>query len=430
MKNLHLLFPAILLISMNICGATPPAVVAEVPEVAREYETSIIEFVDPTYGSPLRQIFNSAGDEHNIYHYRSVFNADDSRLLAIQTPTGTSDYLVSLYDGEGKFIRRLFTQAEYDWKAVWDRHDPRYFYTRKGSTVYRYDAESGRTQPLRTFHSPAISTGPAGLSINQNGDRLLLRMSDNTVRTYRLPALDDERICPIEFPAGRFANWDKLRFTGHKDYFALEFAQKQPLPQGAALEGPLTRIYDGVTGKLFSTLHGVPIGHHDFSPDGKMAYVDGFNQHRDLQVHVVNLNGSEDHVVFTAPREKLRYVRNFHITWPANVRDWFILSFFPQTGVLPDNYEPWLDELVQVFVDGKYKILARTGTTCGANFWAQPQQSLSSDGARVLFNSNGTSELGKIGQQNSGTIDLCILDLTERRENAEDTRGIDIPPKR
>src|SRR4029077_3487910 len=134
-------------------------------------------------------------------------------------------------------------------------------------------------------------------------------------------------------------------------------------------------------GKLFHTLDAMTVGHHDFSPDGKLAYVEGFNQGRDMQVRVVNLDGSDNHVVFAAPREKLRFVRNYHITCPAGVRDWFLLSFFPQTGQRPPSYEPYLDEVVQVFVDGRSKVLARTGTTCGANFWAQPQQSPSADGS-------------------------------------------------
>jgi hypothetical protein len=33
------------------------------------------------------------------------------------------------------------------------------------------------------------------------------------------------------------------------------------------------------------------------------------------------------------------------------------------------------------------------------------------DGTRVLFHSNGTAKVGKIGQQSSGTIDQCILYL-------------------
>lgn len=110
-------------------------------------------------------------------------------------------------------------------------------------------------------------------------------------------------------------------------------------------------------------------------------------------------------------REKLRFVRNYHITWPAGVRDWFLLSFFPQTGRLPSSYEPWLDEIVQVFLDGRSKVLARTGTTCAEKFWAQPQQSSSADGTRVLFHSNGTCAVGRIGYESSGTIDQCILYL-------------------
>jgi hypothetical protein len=116
-------------------------------------------------------------------------------------------------------------------------------------------------------------------------------------------------------------------------------------------------------------------------------------------------------VVFTAPREKLRYVRNYHITWPARVSDWFVLSFFPQTGRLPASYEPYLDEIVQVFVDGTHKVLARTGTTCDTNFWSQPQQSVSSDGTRILFHTNGGCTVGQIGCESSGTIDQCLLRL-------------------
>jgi hypothetical protein len=67
--------------------------------------------------------------------------------------------------------------------------------------------------------------------------------------------------------------------------------------------------------------------------------------------------------------------------------------------------------MIQVFVDGRSKVLARTGTTSGANFWAQPQQSPSADGTRVLFHSNGTCTVGRIGYERSGTIDQCILFL-------------------
>jgi hypothetical protein len=374
-------------------------------------DARMIDFTDPTYGGRVRQIYNSAGDEHDLYHYRSVFNADNSRMLGIETPTGSTDYEVTLYDGDGKRLKKLFTQKEYDWTVAWDRQDPRFFYTRKGGTVYRYDAEAGKAEALRTFENPTVAA-PTGLSLNQKGDRLLLRMTDKTVRSYRLPALEDERICPIEIPDGWYANWDKLRFTGHQDYFALELAPKQPPARDGVAMPHRLRIYDGLTGKLFHELEGITVGHHDFSSDGKLAYVEGhFNRGSEMKLRVVNLDGTDNRVVFTAPREKLRYVRNYHITWPAGVRDWFLLSFFPQTGRLPQTYEPYLDEMVQVFVNGRSKIVARTGTTCGANFWAQPQQSPSADGTRVLFHSNGACTVGAIGYESSGTIDQCILFL-------------------
>ena len=376
-----------------------------------EAPARMIDFLDPTYGGRVRQIYNSAGDEHDLYHYRSVFNTDNSRLLGIATPKGSTDYQLTLFDGDGMFLKKLYTQREYDWTLAWDRNDQRCFYTRKGGTVYRYDVEMNQAEPLREFHNPSIA-GPSGLSLNELGDRLLLRMTDQTVRTYRLPDLDDEHVCRIETPAGWFPNWDKLRFTGHKNYFALTFEQKRPLPPGEHQQRPFTRIYDGITGDLFHTLDAVTVGHHDFSAEGKLAYVEGyFNQGSKMKVHLVNLDGTDDRVVFTAPREKLRYVRNYHITWPHGTPNWFLLSFFPQTGRLPQTYEPYLDELVQVFVDGRSKVLARTGTTCASNFWSQPQQSPSADGTRVLFHTNGTCSVGRLAYESSGTIDQCILYL-------------------
>ncbi|MDZ4289017.1 MAG: hypothetical protein U0984_13705, partial [Prosthecobacter sp.] len=36
-------------------------------------EVRMIDYTDPTYGGRIRQIYNPAGDEHDLYHYRSVF---------------------------------------------------------------------------------------------------------------------------------------------------------------------------------------------------------------------------------------------------------------------------------------------------------------------------------------------------------------------
>ncbi len=55
---------------------------------------------------------------------------------------------------------------------------------------------------------------------------------------------------------------------------------------------------------------------------------------------VFDLDGNGARVVFTAPREMLRYVRNYHLTWPSGMDERFLLSFFPQTGQPPQGYEP------------------------------------------------------------------------------------------
>src|SRR3954469_21611409 len=88
-------------------------------------DVRMIDFTDPTYGGRVRQISNPAGDEHDLYHYRSVFNADNSCLLEIETPKGSTDYRVTPHDGDGRSPRELVTQEEYDWPLAWDRGAPR-----------------------------------------------------------------------------------------------------------------------------------------------------------------------------------------------------------------------------------------------------------------------------------------------------------------
>jgi len=45
----------------------------------------MIDFADPPTAD-ASAVFNPAGDEHDLYHYRSVFNADNSRLLGSRRP--------------------------------------------------------------------------------------------------------------------------------------------------------------------------------------------------------------------------------------------------------------------------------------------------------------------------------------------------------
>lgn len=381
-------------------------------------KTQVIDFVDPTYRGRICQVYNPNGDEHNLYHYRTPFNSDNSSLLGIETPHGTKQYQVTLYDGDGRFLKKLFTVPEYDWRVVWDRKDPHIFYTWRKTALYRYDVQWNKAELLRSFEP--LSLKPAGPSFNQIGDRILVVTADNVVHTFRLPDMDDERLCHIDMPEGYYAGWDKLRLIGYRDYFAVTFFERGPFPQGGKPKPPFTRIYDAATGKVFHTLEGISIGHGDFSPDGKLAYVKlnprqgraGRRRPRPgVQARVVNIDGRDDHAVYELSGDALRYVRNYHITWPDNVNDWFAMSFFPQTGHLPAEYKPPLDELMQIRTDGTVKILGRTGTTCAKNFWAQPQQSPSADGSRILFHTNGTCQVGKLGYESSGTIDLCILYL-------------------
>ncbi|MCX7824267.1 MAG: hypothetical protein N2689_01755 [Verrucomicrobiae bacterium] len=367
----------------------------------------IVDAADPAHGARVRQLRKDDGHEHNLYHYRDPWNADGSRMVAIWSDLQQKNWQVVLCDGDGRFLKRLFTIAEYDWRLVWDRRDPAILYTWKGADLYRYDVNAGRAERLKSFAPGWLA--PAGPSLNQAGDRILAITNDHTLRSFRLPDMREERAFKADVPEGCFVDWGKPRYIGCRNLIALAYRSSDGARQALL-------VYDD-TGRLVRKLDGVGGGgHYDFSPDGKLAYPKmpvvtrrgaPAGPEPALEIRVVNLDGSDDRALFSAPRSKAAYVQNAHVTWPKKVNDWFVVSFFPIAGHLPDAYAPPLDEIMVLRLDGTARYLARTGTaysrsgprgSSGDMFWAQPQACPSADGRRICFNSN-----------RSGTIDLHIV---------------------
>jgi len=244
--------------------------------------------------------------------------------------------------------------------------------------------------------------------------------------------------------------WDKPHDTGCRNYIDTAYNNADSSQQAIVVyddTGAVVHKFDAIGGG----------GLYDYSPDGKLAYfrlpAGGRGKpETPFEIHVVNLDGSDDRVLFTVPRSQAHF-SNLHLSWPSKVNDWFVAGFYPMSAGAPAGntpgrtqataradragrdaspetppamprrpqrppvsasseepaYEPPFDEILQIRLDGTTRYLARTGTTysraggrgdTGDMFWAQTLPSPSADGKRICFNSN-----------RSGTIDLCLLFL-------------------
>lgn len=67
-----------------------------------------LEYHDDTYGGQLRQLYEPAGHEHNLYHHRTPWNADNSYMIGVKEDLNNANWKVVLYDGDGCFIKELF----------------------------------------------------------------------------------------------------------------------------------------------------------------------------------------------------------------------------------------------------------------------------------------------------------------------------------
>ena len=365
-------------------AASPPAI-------------TIVDTVDVRYGGKVRQLRKDDGHEHNLYYVRNPWNADGTRMVVVHSDLEQKNWRVALCDGDGRFEKYLFTIAEYDWRIVWDRRDPDVFYTTRAASLFRYRVSTGRAELLKKFSQPLR---PTGASLNQRGDRILVATADWTLHSFALPDMTAERGFRPAVPKGY--NSDKPGYTGHGNTIHVAYSD-------GPKQGILIYEDDGTLRHELKDIGGG--GHYDFSPAGKLAYfklpLTGEGNRRALEIHVVNLDGSDDRVLFRAPAAEMSYVQNLHVSWPDRVDDWFVASLFPNASRLPASYAPWLDEIIQLKLDGTHRVLARSETAharaagrggAGDMFWAQPLASPSADGRRILFNSS-----------RSGTVDACIL---------------------
>ena len=69
----------------------------------------IVDYTDPAYGARIRQLRKDDGHEHNLYYYRDPWNADGTRMLAVQSDLDQKHWHECLYDGDG---RRRRTQLQ------------------------------------------------------------------------------------------------------------------------------------------------------------------------------------------------------------------------------------------------------------------------------------------------------------------------------
>jgi hypothetical protein len=360
-----------------------------------------VDYQDPTYGAQVRRLKKSGGHEHGLYHHRNPWNADSSAMVAAwETPT-SSNWTLVLLDRYGCYLQTLFAVNQYDWRLVWDREDPDIFYTWHGKTVYRYNVTTEVATPVKTFSAPLLSSG---VSLSQDNAKLLVITGESvpTLRVLRVSDWAEVAKFTITKDGKNFkgttdcqANWQDARFIGHGDYVYAAC-------RGKTTATRLVRIFNG-SGALHHEFSGAKYSDHsDFSPDGRYAYFEGGNG---VRIHVVDIDGTNDTIVFNAPKADVQSIQNLHISWPDRVPDYFFVSFFPSADEPAPPDAPLSDEVMIVHTSGSAVALARTYGS-SKPFWSQGLASPNADGTLVSFSSNRCPDAS---EPCANTIDLHIV---------------------
>jgi hypothetical protein len=360
---------------------------------------NVVDYVDPTYGAPVRALLSPTENIHNLYYLRNPWNADQTRLLSIRSDLQQRNWRVALYDGNGCYLKDLYPVDKYDWRGVWDKLDPRYWYTfgtGAASSIVRMDVNAGIFTTMVTVPS-GLTIRPEGLSINQDGTRIFTFLSDGSFHTWAVgPTFSDHRAFTPAYPSGcRYDSDGKQRYIGYKNLIFTWCT----IPGGSSF----VYFYED-NGTLYARVDATQsgIGHDDVTPSGKWLRPQigtgarGVPPNLPTRVYVSDLDGSNQKVLFESPFND--YLQNFHVSCPRADASRCFLSFFGTAGKVPQNYPPsnpsTYDEIVQINVaTGDTKYLVRHGSSYPP-FWAEPLGVPSADGTRVLINSNRSGAIG------------------------------------
>lgn len=286
----------------------------------------------------------------NAYSTINPFSKDNAYLLLIH------QHHFELYSGDGKWLKRLTLSA--DSEPCWSRTDEHILYYRWNNEVREFDVRTEVWVTLRKFPAPISGRGESDLS--NDGDHLVLADDANRIWIYNLRT-------------------DQLRGG---EVWTDAFNALYILPSNDVLVCAYTGVYllsDGR--KIASTLAHNAVARYQ----GRDIFIWGSSA--DAQI---NANALWAIDVQTLDRRML-----LNMEWPvayhvsACDQDWCIVGTYA-----PDNSLP--SQLLKVRLDGSgSEVLCNTDSVMmknpdgGMAYNPTPRASVSRDGSRVVFNSNG-----------------------------------------
>lgn len=384
------------------------------PPTCSESGNTTNDYTDAQYGGKVRQLARPGAHESNTYYWRNSWNADNSYMFQIRRSLDNATWHIVLYDGNtGCYIKDLYQTVPsgfLDYRINWDRNNPKVFYARQGNNLYSYNVDTQIRTLLKSFTGLSSSSSP---SLNQDGTRIMFPGRDtdqslvNNLNSYELPNMTNRRTFP--WPTECISDREDERYIGYLNYIAINC----DLSGG----GKGLRIYND-DGTLYADLVGNSLGHRDFSPDGQFAWFNIAQSGNPFEIHVSNINGSNDRLVYSIPIAQTGKMQNVHVSWPDNNPNFFMASIFPRpTSTVPVPYVDPFDDMIQ-FVKNEAGtfvpiFLARNHTYDNPpiGFWAQPLANPSADGSRVNFNTSCVNNVPGVDCIDNDTGDAAILFL-------------------
>jgi hypothetical protein len=342
-------------------------------------------YLDPAFGTAIRRISDArnqpnAADTGNLgfivneYSTMSPFNQDDSRLLLVH-----QSYF-ALYDGEGRYEKDLPFDITAASEARWSRRDPNLLYYVSANSLMSYDVATGIRTVVHTFTEYAKIDGRGESDICFDGDHFVLVGDYREIFVYELstntkgPALD---ATGHPFDSVYIAPGDQVivswNDTGSGRYAGMELFDRSMsfLRQLATVNG-----------------------HKDVSLDTDGQPILLWLNAADPQAPANCQNGVVKIRLADAQQTCLLSL-GWGVSGHVSASDgggWFFVSTYAPSDPKPilGEWRLYTDEVLQIRTDGsEVRRLAHHRSRPFNPYWYTPRASVSRDGRRLVYSSNG-----------------------------------------
>ncbi|MEK7483672.1 MAG: hypothetical protein AABZ60_04975 [Planctomycetota bacterium] len=415
MKNIFYLFLVFVASVLSLVSAQERDKEKSLPQIECPKPKQGVSFQDPVFKTALLRLTDAQTMKYPglvpDYSKRQAWNCDET-LLMLRTGEGS----VIVLDGKTYQLKKVLPEVGGE-DVFWHPTNPSLLYYNPDRTLYLYNIEEERAEPVYTFleYTFANTRGEGNLSRDGKYYAVVGQFYDETrqevfFRDFLLLDILSRKILQKLSLPKNLESFDWISVSSKGNYIVVDYADTELGPFHGI------EVYDTQFRRIWQKPLGA--GHSDLGMDengDEILVMDIYNADTNSTfLKKFRLADGEETTLL-----EFSYLFDAHISCQNEVHlGWCFVSTFDYVGRLTDSPETWLpfeDEIFALKLDGTQKVTRlahhhsrryspQTPDSDQSVYFAEPHATINRQGNRLLFGSNWRQNI-----KESISIDTYLL---------------------